>query len=113
MSLAFAVERYDGFQIRSSSSRNFHWDANLTSLSKLKRAQLNEPTPTLFAFVQLSHNRSRELSTALGNQTQSCGLRVSTEHVRKTVDEVSSNNKAVGNKAERTITFLSDINQQV
>lgn len=111
MSLAFTVERYDGFQVRSSTSRNFHWDTNLTSLSKLKRAQLNEPAPTLFAFVQLSQNRSRELSTALGNQTQSRGLRVSTEHVGKNADEVSSDNKAVGDEAESSITFLSDINQ--
>jgi hypothetical protein len=40
-------------------------------------------------------------------------MRVSTEHIGETVDEVSSDNQTVRNEAEGSISFLCNIYEKV
>lgn len=106
---AKAVESYDSLEVRGRTSRNFHGDANVARLTELERAQVDELTPTLVTFVEFSKDSSSEGSATLGDESQGSSVRVGTEHVSSTVDEVGSNNQTVRNKAESSISFYGNI----
>jgi len=74
---------------------------------------VNESTPTLLTFLQTSKNRSSELSATLGCEAHGSGMRVSTEDIGETVDEVSSNNQTVRNEAEGSISFVCNVYEKV